>query len=84
MYKSDEARGASKTSAFNSNEGIQRLVSKKELAKILGVSTRTIENFLAQKKIPQLRLSARLTRFSLPKVQAALERYEIREVGARR
>jgi hypothetical protein len=30
-----------------------------------------------------LRLSARLTRFSLPKVEAALARYEVREAGAR-
>jgi len=81
---SDEARGASKTSAFNNNECMPRLLSKKQLAAILGVSQRTIENWLAQKRIPQLRLSARLTRFSLPKVEAALARYEIKEVGARR
>ena len=81
----DEDRGASKISASNNRESIQkRLLSKRELALVLGVSTRTIENWLAQKRIPQLRLSARLTRFSLPKVEAALARYEIREVGGRR
>jgi excisionase family DNA binding protein len=81
----DEASTASKTSAFNSNESIpKRLLSKRELAAVLGVSQRTIENWLAQKRIPQLRLSARLTRFSLPKVEAALARYEIKEVGAGR
>jgi hypothetical protein len=47
------------------------------------VSERTIDNWLAQKRIPRLRLSNRLTRFNLPKVEAALGRYEIREVGAR-
>ena len=61
----------------------KRLLSKRELAATLGVSERTIENWLAQKRIPQLRLSARLTRFSLPKVEAALARYEVREVGRR-
>ena len=82
----NEARGASKTSAFNNSDApIQkRLLSKRELAAALGVSSRTIENWLAQKRIPRLRLSARLTRFSLPRVEAALNRYEIREVEARR
>jgi excisionase family DNA binding protein len=61
----------------NGSEGIpRRLLSKRELAAVLGVSTRTIENWLAQKRIPQLRLSERLTRFSLPRVEAALARYE--------
>jgi excisionase family DNA binding protein len=84
----DEARGASETSAFTNPDaaaGIaKRLLSKRELAVILGVSRRTIENWLAEKRIPRLRLSPRLTRFSLPKVEAALARYEIKEVGARR
>jgi excisionase family DNA binding protein len=84
IYTSGEARGASKTTALNDNESIQkRLLSKPELAAVLGVSKRTIENWLSQKRIPQLRLSARLTRFSLPKVEAALARYEVKEVGGR-
>jgi excisionase family DNA binding protein len=84
---SDEARGASKTSASGTNNSEcfpKRLLSKRELAQVFGVSKRTIENWLAQKRIPQLRLSARLTRFSLPKVEAALARYEVKEVGAGR
>ena len=88
MHNSDEARGSSKTSAFynpDATAGIpKRLLSKRELAASFGVSQRTIENWLAQKRIPRLQLSARLTRFSLPKVEAALARYEIKEVGARR
>ena len=86
MFLSDEVSGSSKTSAFtNAAAGIPKhLLSKRELAAILGVSERTIENWLAEKRIPRLRLSARLTRFSLPKVEAALARYEIREVGATR
>jgi excisionase family DNA binding protein len=87
MHNGNGARGASKTSA-NSTDGAadipKRLLSKRELAAILGVSERTIENWLAEKRIPRLRLSARLTRFSLPKVEAALARYEVKEVGARR
>jgi excisionase family DNA binding protein len=88
MHNSDEARGTSKTSAFYNPDvaaGIaKRLLSKRELAAVLGISERTIENWLAEKRIPRLRLSARLTRFSLPKVEAALARYEVKEVGARR
>ena len=73
---------ASKTPALNINESIpKRLLSKRELALVLGVSQRTIENWLSERRIPRLRLSSRLTRFSLPKVEAALARYEVREVG---
>ena len=83
----DEACGASKTSASNNSiEGVssKRLLSKKELAAVLNVSERTLDNWLAQKKIPRLRLSNRLTRFNLSRVEAALARYEIKEIGGRR
>ena len=62
----------------------KRLLSKRELSAVLNVSERTLDNWLAQKKIPRLRLSNRLTRFNLARVEAALARYEIKEVGARR
>lgn len=68
--------------AFSDNHG-RRLLTKRELAAALNVSERTIDNWVAQKRIPRLRLSARLTRFILTKVEAALERYEVKEVGAR-
>jgi excisionase family DNA binding protein len=69
----------------NSRESIpKRLLSKKELAATLGVSQRTIENWLAQKRIPQLQLGPRLTRFNLSRVEQALGRYEILEVGGPR
>jgi excisionase family DNA binding protein len=87
--KVDEARGASKKSASNnSSDGVpstpKRLLSKRELAAVLNVSERTLDNWLAQRKIPRLRLSNRLTRFNLSKVEAALARYEVKEVGAQR
>jgi len=89
MVTADEARGAFKKSAVTgSSDGVlstpKGLLSKRELAVVLNVSERTIDNWLAQKKIPRLRLSARLTRFSLSKVEAALARYEVREIGGRR
>jgi excisionase family DNA binding protein len=84
IRSTDEACAASKTPALNVNESIpKRLLSKRELAHCLGVSPRTIENWVAEKRIPQLRLSSRLSRFSLPRVEAALARYEVREVGRR-
>ncbi len=61
-----------------------RLLSKRELAAVLSVSERTIDNWLAQRRIPRLRLSNRLTRFNLARVEGALARYEIKEVGAPR
>ena len=87
--KPGEASGASKITVLNF-DGVEcppiqkQLLTKRELAALLSVSERTIENWLAEKRIPRLRLSARLTRFSLPKVEAALNRYEVKEVGARR
>ena len=88
MVTADEARGAFKESAVaGSSDGVlstpKRLLSKRELAVVLNVSERTIDNWLAGKRIPRLRLSARLMRFSLPKVEAALARYEVKEAGAR-
>jgi excisionase family DNA binding protein len=80
----NEASGASKTSAIAHTPLAKTLLSKREIAAVLGVSSRTIENWIAQKRIPLLKLSARLTRFSLPKVEAALNRYEVKEVGRAR
>jgi excisionase family DNA binding protein len=60
----------------------RHFLSKQELALAIGVSPRTIDNWMAQKRIPFLRLSARLIKFNLERVKAALARYEIKEVGA--
>ena len=89
VNKANEACGASKiTAVSDSNGGVpliqKRLLSKRELAAILNVSERTLDNWLAQGKIPRLRLSNRLTRFNLSRVEAALGRYEIKEVRAPR
>jgi excisionase family DNA binding protein len=59
------------------------LLTKREIATVLNVSPRTIDNWVAQKRIPFFRLSPRLLRFDLRKVQIAIERYEVREVGRR-
>jgi excisionase family DNA binding protein len=85
--KTNEVGGTSETSALNNSSAssvTKRLLSKRELAAVLNVSERTLDNWLAQKKIPRLRLSNRLTRFNLSRVEAALARYEVREIGGRR
>ncbi|MFZ3376316.1 MAG: hypothetical protein WA183_12250 [Chthoniobacterales bacterium] len=89
IRKSDEVGGTSKPSALNNtSEGTpsvpKHYLTKQALAAKLSVSLRTIDNWVAQKKIPRLALSPRMTRFIWPRVEAALARYEVEEVGARR
>ncbi len=48
-------------------------IKKAELARALGVSARTIDNWLAKRTIPYIAVSARLHLFDLAKVKAALE-----------
>src|SRR2546430_651720 len=77
-------RRRSQTSALN-NESIQkRLHSKQEVARAVGVSPRKMDAWMAEKRIPFLRLSARLIRFDLERVLGALKKYEIKEVGVRK
>ena len=59
----------------------RKLICKKDLAKGLSVSLRTIDNWVRQKRIPVHRFSPRLLRYDLRKVQAALDKYEVMEVG---
>jgi excisionase family DNA binding protein len=92
MFAVEEARGAFKKSAVNNGSGSndwqsigrRHLHSKQEVALAVGVSLRTVDNWMAQKRIPFIRLSARLIRFDLERVKTALQRYEIKEVGGRR
>jgi excisionase family DNA binding protein len=87
-YQSYEGSGPSKTTAIvfgngNPSSVARQLLSKRELAPVLGVSVRTIDNWIAQRRIPYVRLSARLIRFDLERVKGALARYEVKEVGRR-
>jgi hypothetical protein len=62
----------------------QGLVNKPTIARILSVSPRTVDNFIRQKKIPAIRISARCIRFHPPSVLAALKRgFELKEAGAK-
>jgi len=57
------------------------MIRKKELATALNVSPRTIDNWVRQRRIPVHRFSPRLLRYDLQKVQNALDKYEVIEVG---
>jgi predicted DNA-binding transcriptional regulator AlpA len=57
------------------------LIRKRQLASMLSLSPRTIDNLIRKKKIPLVRLSSRCVRFSPERVLAALRKFEIREVG---
>jgi hypothetical protein len=61
----------------------QGLVNKLALARLLSVSPRTVDNFIRQKKIPAIRISARCIRFHPPSVLLALKRFELKEAGAK-
>jgi hypothetical protein len=59
------------------------LLNRRELAKALGLSSRSIDNLQARKAIPVIKISSRLCRFDLNRVLSALSRYELKEIGHR-
>lgn len=59
------------------------LVNKREVARELQVSIRSVDNLIRDRRIPVVRIKPRLVRFDLVKVRRALEKYEVREVGRR-
>ncbi len=58
-------------------------VKKADLARALGVSTRTVDNWLARRMIPYVAVSARMHLFDLEEVTAALKRNYGVEAGDR-
>ncbi len=57
------------------------LVTKDQLAKLLGLKRRGVECLVAKRKIPVLRISRRCVRFRVRDVMQALSRFEVEEVG---
>jgi hypothetical protein len=53
------------------------LLTKRELANRYGVVTRTIDNWMTQKRIPFLKLSAELVRFDPVACDNALKRFQV-------
>jgi hypothetical protein len=57
------------------------LLKRPQLARAINVSPRTIDNFVARKIIPAIRISTRCVRFDLASVLAALRKFEVKETG---
>jgi excisionase family DNA binding protein len=53
---------------------------KRDVARRYGVSTRTVDSWVQQKKIPFLRFSSRCIRFDLAAVDRALSRFNVKEL----
>ena len=63
---------------------MRKLITKKALATALALeSTRTIDTWVRQKMIPVYVMGHRTRLFDLDRVLAALERYEVKEVGSK-
>lgn len=76
-----EHSGKSVPAIESAPEDSDRLLTRRELAKRLGLSTRSISNLQSRKQIPFVRLSARCVRFHVGRVLSALTRYEVKEAG---
>jgi hypothetical protein len=89
MIPCNEVGEASKTVARGTGNSTPRdriglgchFLGKRQLAFSLGVSARTVDTWISEKRIPFLRLSPRLIRFELNRVLTALGRYEVHEIG---
>ncbi len=61
-----------------------QLVNIAALSELLGIPVRTLRSFVAARKIPFLKCGHRTLLFDPDKVRAALERFEVKEIGAAR
>jgi hypothetical protein len=68
-------------SAIGSAANDPELLKRRELARKLNVSPRSIDNWQKEKKIPVIKLSPRCCRFDLQSVLRALRRFEIKEAN---
>lgn len=60
---------------------VEPLISKEQLAPIIGRSTRAIDNDIAARRYPFIRVTPRCIRFRLSDVLAALAALEVKAVG---
>jgi hypothetical protein len=57
------------------------LVDKRVVARATSASVRSVDNWIAERKIPVVRITKRCVRFHLPSVLAALRKFEVKEVN---
>ena len=62
---------------------MRKLVDITGLAEELPFTVRYLRCLVAERKIPFIRLGHKTLRFDVEKVQKALERFEVKEVGAK-
>jgi excisionase family DNA binding protein len=60
---------------------LRRNLNKRQLAMALNVSSRTLDTWIARKRIPYRKLGPRMVRFDLDEVERALSRYTVREIA---
>jgi len=66
------------TTCIENTEPAPLFVSKREMARHLNVSVRTIDYMMAEKKIPYIKLRQRAVRFNLSKVMEHLDKIEVK------
>ena len=59
----------------------RRSLTKRDLARELNVSIRTIDVWIHNKKIPYKKLGSRMVRFDLDQVEEALKRFTVKAVS---
>jgi excisionase family DNA binding protein len=59
----------------------RRRATKRDVAREYGVSLRTVDTWMHEKKIPFYKISPRVVRFDLDAVARALDRFVVREVS---
>ena len=57
------------------------LVNTTTMAKMAGVSNRTLQAWVKERRVPAIKLGKRCIRFDPPRVLAALRKFTIREVS---
>jgi excisionase family DNA binding protein len=67
-------------SANEALAGIESLPCKRDLAKRYGVSMRTVDRWVAERRVPYLKFGHRSVRFRWPAVEKALDKFLVREV----
>ncbi len=70
-----------KTTKLKENENADFLTKEALRIKLDLPSTRMVDELMRKRKIPYVKLGHRTVRFTWPKVEAALAKLEIREVG---
>lgn len=65
----------------HATEQCDHLLTKQQLADRLGLKVRGVESLVAHRKIPILRISGRMARFSWPHVMAALSKFEQKAIS---